>query len=70
MFEYLKFKIIKKADNTHWLFNQFVNSDKALDGRRVVFTDGSVGNHQIKHPNYSNWFDIPKDLIQIVQNNQ
>jgi len=64
MFEYLKFKIIGKGENPHWLFNKFVGTDKLLDGRRVKFKDGSLGNHQIKHPNYANWFDIPKTLIE------
>lgn len=58
MFTYTKFKIIKKAENPHWLFRSFVG--RTLDGRISC-----AGNHQIKHPNYSNWFDVPKDLIEV-----
>lgn len=58
MFKYTKFKIVKLGDNPHWLLRGFINRE--LDGRISC-----AGNHQIKHPKYSNWFDVPKDLIEI-----
>ena len=66
MFKYVKFKIVKQGENPHWLFRGFVGTEKELDGRIVEFKDGSLGNHQIKHPNYANWFDIPKNLIEVI----
>jgi hypothetical protein len=68
MFEYVKIKIVQQAENTHWLFNIFVNTNKILNGRMVIFKDGTTGNHQIQHPKYSNWFDIPEHLIEIQSN--
>ncbi len=65
MFEYVKMKIVQHAENPHWLFRGFVGTDRVLDGRIVKFKDGSIGNHQIKHPTYANWFDIPKQLIEV-----
>jgi hypothetical protein len=65
MFEYVKIRIIKPSDNPRWLFRNYVGTDRVFDGRIVKFKDGSIGNHQIKHFKYSNWFDIPKDLIEI-----
>lgn len=65
MFEYVKMKIVQPAENPHWLFRGFVGTDKALDGRVVKFKDGTLGNHQIKHPNYANWFDVPNSLVVI-----
>ena len=62
MFEYLKFKVVKNGENPNWLFNKFIG--RILEGRRVKFSDGTFGNHQIKHPAYSSWFDIPKSLIE------
>lgn len=66
MFKYVKFKIIRPAENPHWLFRNFVGKDIALDGRIVEFNNGTLGNHQIKHPRYSNWFDVPKDMVQVL----
>lgn len=65
MFTYVKFKIVKKADNPRWLFRNFIGRE--LDGRISLLSDGELNNHQIKHPNYSNWFDIPKDLIEVQE---
>jgi len=65
MFEYVKFKIVKVGENPHWLFRSFVGTDRLLDGRIVKFKDGSLGNHQIKHPKYIDWFDIPKSLVEV-----
>lgn len=66
MFVYVKLKITKEAENPHWLFRSFVGTEKLLDGRIVKFKGGTNGNHQIKHPNYSNWFDIPKELVEVI----
>lgn len=68
MFENIKIKIIKQADNPIWLFRSFVGTDRIFNGRRVKFKDGSFGNHQIQHPKYIDWFDIPKELIEIYEN--
>lgn len=65
MFEYVKMKIIQQAENPHWLFRGFVGTEKQLNGRVVKFKDGTLGNHQIQHPKYNNWFDIPKQLVEI-----
>jgi hypothetical protein len=65
MFEYVKMKIVQQAENPHWLFRGFVGTEKQLDGRIVKFKDGTIGNHQIKHPKYNNWFDIPKRLVEV-----
>lgn len=65
MFEYVKMKIVRQSENPHWLFNGFVGTEKQLDGRIVKFKDGTIGNHQIKHPKYSNWFDVPKILVEV-----
>jgi hypothetical protein len=65
MFEYVKMKIVQPAQNPRWLFRGFVGTDKLLDGRVVKFKDGTLGNHQIKHPNYANWFDVPNNLVVI-----
>ena len=66
MFEYVKFKIIKQSENPHWLFNRFVGTEKQLNGRIVKFRNGTTGNHQIQHPNFSDWFDVKKELIEVV----
>ncbi len=64
MFVYTKFKIVQQAENPYWLFRGFVGTGKLLDGRIVKFKDGTLGNCQIRHPNYTNWFDIPKQLVE------
>lgn len=65
MFEYVKMNIVQEAENPKWLFRNFVNSGKELDGRVVRCSDGSLGNHQIKHPRYIDWFDVPKNLVEV-----
>jgi len=66
MFEYVKMKIVKQAENPHWLFRSFVGTDRLLNGRVIKHRDGTLGNHQIQHPNYSNWFDIPDNLVELI----
>jgi hypothetical protein len=65
MFEYVKVKLIKLGQNQRWIMNQFAGKNKILDCRRVRFKSGALGNHQIKHPNYNNWFDVPADFLEI-----
>ena len=65
MFEYVKMEIIAQSENPLWLFRNFARSGKKLDGRVVKFKDGTLGNHQIKHPNYANWFDVPASIVKI-----
>jgi hypothetical protein len=65
MFEYVKFKLIKQGENPRWIMNQFAGKDRVLEGRRVVFKSGALGNHQIKHPRYNNWFDVPAELVEL-----
>lgn len=65
MFEYVKMKIVQQAENPHWLFRGFVGTGKQLNGRIVKFKDGTIGNHQIQHPKYTNWFGIPKHLVEV-----
>ena len=65
MFEYVKMKIVQQAENPYWLFRGFVGTEKQLNGRIVKFKDGTIGNHQIQHPKYNNWFDIPKQLVEV-----
>lgn len=65
MFEYVKMKIVQQSENPRWLFRCFVGTEKQLDGRIVKFKDGTIGNYQIKHPKYNNWFDIPKHLVEV-----
>lgn len=66
MFILVKMKIVKPSPNKQWLFREFVGTGKVLMGRIVKFEDGTYGNHQIQHPKFTNWFDIPKDLIEII----
>lgn len=65
MFTYVKFKIVSPAENPHWLFRGFVGTGQQLDGRIVKFRDGTLGNHQVQHPRYCNWFDIPAELVEV-----
>ena len=65
MFVYVKMKLIKNAENPRWFLNDFVSTGRILDGRIATFTDGSYGNHQIKHPFYSNWFDVRPDMVEV-----
>lgn len=67
MFEYVKMKIVQHSKNPYWLFREFVGTEKQLNGRIVRFKDGTVGNHQIQHPKYSNWVDIPEHFVKIVE---
>jgi hypothetical protein len=66
MFKYVKMKIVQESENPRWLFRSYVGTEKELDGRVVVFKDGSLGNHQIKLPQYTNWFDVQPRLVSIV----
>lgn len=65
MFEYVKMKIVQQSENPYWLFKTFVGKEKLLNGRIVKFKDGSIGNYQIQHPKYNNWFDVPKHLVSV-----
>lgn len=65
MFEYVKMKIVQQSENQHWLFRGFVGTEKLLNGRIIKFKDGKLGNHQIQHPKYSDWFDIPEQLVEV-----
>ena len=64
MFVYTEFKVVKPSETPMWIFRRFVNTGKTLEGRVNVFQDGAVGIHQIKHPHYSQWFDVEKELIE------
>lgn len=60
----VKVQMIKVSENPKFILNQFVGTDKILEGRLLC---ANSAYYQIKHPRYINWFTVPRELVKIVE---
>lgn len=58
--ELVKLKIIKKSENPRFVGNNYLGME--LDGK--IHNTGAI-NFKLKY--YSNWFSIPKELVEIIR---
>ena len=58
--ELVKLKIVKKAENPIFVGNNYLGIE--LEGK--IHNTGAI-NFKLK--NYSNWFNIPKELVEIIR---